>query len=114
MVLAEKKSGKLRICLDPNDLNKCFHRPQYPVKTIDDVLLLLNVAKFFKNLDTTSEYWNVKLSDQSSYLTTFNICLQRYRYLRNPFGLICSMAIFQQEMDKSFVNDQPLWNWLSA
>ena len=30
---------------------------------IDDVLPLLNGAKFFTKLDTISAYWNVKLSD---------------------------------------------------
>ena len=80
MVLVEKKSGKLRICLDPQDLNKCVQSPHYPVKTIDDVLPLLNGAHFFTELDTTSAYWNVKLSDQSSYLTSFNTCLGKYRY----------------------------------
>ena len=104
MVLVEKKSGKLRICLDPHGLNKCVQRPHYPVKTLDDVLPLLNGAKFFTKLDTTSSYWNVKLSDQSSYLTTFNTCFGRYRYLRLPFGLICSMDIFQQKMVESFEN----------
>ena len=56
MVLVEKKSGKLRICLDPHDLNKCVQRPHYPVKTLDDVLPLRNGAKFFTKLDTTSTY----------------------------------------------------------
>ena len=56
MVLVEKKSGKLRICLDPQDLNKCVQRPNYLVKTTDDVLPLLNGAKFFTKLDTTSTY----------------------------------------------------------
>ena len=67
---------------------------------IDDVLPLLNGAKFFTKLDTTSAYWNVELSDQSSYLTKFNTCFGKYRYLRLPFGLICSMDIFQQKMDE--------------
>ena len=39
IVVVEKKSGKLRICLDPNDLNKVIQSPYYPVKTLDDIFL---------------------------------------------------------------------------
>jgi len=30
-----KKPNKLRICLDPKDLNKPIKRPHYPIPTID-------------------------------------------------------------------------------
>lgn len=102
MVVVEKKSGKLRICLDPHDLNKAIQRPYYPVKTLDDILPQLNGAKFFTRLDTTSAYWAVKLTEESSLLTTFNTCFGRYRYLRLPMGLKNSMDLFQKKMDESF------------
>lgn len=102
MTIVEKKSGKLRICLDPHDLNKNVQRPHYPIKTIDDVLPQLNGAKFFTKLDTTSAYWNVMLDRESSFLTTFNTCFGRYRYLRLPMGLKSSMDIFQLKMDECF------------
>ena len=31
----EKKNGKIRICLDPNLLNRALHREQYILPTID-------------------------------------------------------------------------------
>ena len=58
MTIVEKKSEKLRICLNPHDLNKNVQRPHYPIKTTDDVLPQLNGAKFFTKFDTTSAYWN--------------------------------------------------------
>ena len=102
MVNVEKKSGKLRICLDLHDLNKNVQHPHYPIKTIDDVLPQLSGAKFFTKLDTTSAYWNVMLDRESSFLTTFNTCFGRYRYLRLPMGLKSSMDIFQSKMDECF------------
>ena len=33
MALVEKNSGKLRVCLDPHDLNKNIQHPHYPIKT---------------------------------------------------------------------------------
>ena len=39
LVVVEKPhSGKLRICLDPRDLNEAIIRPHYPGKTLDEVL----------------------------------------------------------------------------
>ena len=39
LVITEKpKTGKLRICLDPQALNKAIRRPHYPMRTLDDIL----------------------------------------------------------------------------
>ena len=38
MVAAKKKNtDKLRICMDPRDLNKALMRPHHPLKTVDEV-----------------------------------------------------------------------------
>ena len=42
------------------------------------------------------------LDRESLFLTTFNICFCRYRYLRLPMGLKSSMDIFQSKMDECF------------
>ena len=46
-----KKPNKLRICLDPKDLNKAIKRPHHPIPTIDDILPQLSKAKVFSVLD---------------------------------------------------------------
>ena len=97
-------TGKLRICLDPQDLNKAIQRPHYPMKTLDDILPNLGGAKFFTKLDARSGYWAIKLDQISSYLTTFNTPFGRYRYLRLPFGLKSSQDEFQRKMDECFEN----------
>jgi len=102
MVIVEKSSGQLRICLDPHDLNQNVQRPHYPIKTIDDILPHLTGAKFFTKLDARSGYWAIHLDEESSFLTTFNTCFGRYRYLRLPMGLKSSMDIFQRKIDESF------------
>jgi hypothetical protein len=49
MVAVRKPSGKLRICIDPKDLNKALLRPHYPIPTatIDEILPRLANAKVF-------------------------------------------------------------------
>lgn len=52
LVVVEKpRTGALRICLDPRDLNKAIRRPHYPLPTLDDVISRLSGARYFSVLD---------------------------------------------------------------
>lgn len=63
LVVAEKPcTGKLRVCLDPRDLNKAIKRPHYPFPTLDDVTPQLAGAQHFSVMDARSGYWNIKLT----------------------------------------------------
>ena len=94
LTYARKKSGKIRLCLDPKDLNKAINRPHYTSRTLDDINHLLCGLKVFSKLDARSGYWAVVLDESSSKLTTFNTHLGRYRFRRLPFGLNLSQDIF--------------------
>ena len=97
-----KPNGKIRLCLDPKDLNNAIKRPHYYTPTFDDILPKLNGAKYFSILDARSGYWNLKLDEKSSLLTTFNTPFGRYKYNRLPFGLNLSQDIFQKKIDDTF------------
>ena len=86
LVAFEKAPGKLRICLDPQDLNNAILRPHYPMRTLDDIMPQLSGARYFTKLDARSGYWAIKLEKESSFLTTFNSPFGRYRFLCLPFG----------------------------
>ena len=51
MVVVPKSDGKLRICLDPKDLNMAIQREHYPLPTIEDIATRLHGAKLFTVLD---------------------------------------------------------------
>ena len=38
LVIARKKNGKIRVCMDPGSLNKAIRREHYPVRTIEEVI----------------------------------------------------------------------------
>ena len=38
LVIAKKKNNKLRVCLDPRDLNRAAMREHFPMQTIEDVI----------------------------------------------------------------------------
>lgn len=101
-VLAPKKNGSVRLCLDPRDLNKVLLREHYTLPTIDDILHELKESTHFSKADLASGYWHIVLDEESSKLTTFQTCFGRYRYLRLPFGLSVSAEIFQKRLISIF------------
>ncbi len=103
MVVAEKpRTGQLRVCLDPRNLNKAIKRPHYPLPTLEDLTPKLAGAQYFSVLDARSGYWAIKLTEESSRLTTFNTVFGRYRFLRLPFGLISAQDEFQRKIDETY------------
>ena len=79
MVVVPKKNGTLRICLDPQNLNKAILREHYALPTIEDIATRLHGAKLFTILDVRCGFWHVELDEPSSYLTTFQTPFGRYR-----------------------------------
>ena len=74
------KPGKIRICLDPKDLNEAVKRPKYQMPTLEEVLPKLSKAKVFTTLDAKDRFYQISLDEASSKLTTFWTPFGRYRY----------------------------------
>ena len=98
IVVNKKRNGKIRLCLDPQPLNKALKRCHYPIPTIEEVLPDLANAKVFTKLDCKNGYWQVKLGHDSSLLTTFNT---PYKWNRIPFGISPAGEIFQRRLDQA-------------
>ena len=95
MVVVPKANGKLRICLDPTDLNRAILREDYPLPTIEDIATHLHGANVFTKLDVRSGFWHIVLDKKSSYLTTFQAPFGRFRWKRMPFGISSAPEVFQ-------------------
>ena len=89
------KPGKIRICLDPKNLNKAVKRPKYQMPTLDEVLPKLSKVKVFTTLDAKDGFYQISLDETSSKLTTFWTPFGRYRYLRMPFGVSAAPEEFE-------------------
>ena len=101
VLVVPKKDGSVRICLDPKDLNTAIKRSHYPLPTVEDVTSRLTNAKVFSVLDAKSGFWQVKLTENASYLTTFNTPFGRFRWLRMPFGISSAPEIWQRKMHEA-------------
>ena len=79
VVVTTKKSGVLRVCVDPRPLNKPPKRETYPMPILDEILPNLSQAKVFTTVNLRSGFWYCVLDDESSMLMTFNTPYGRYR-----------------------------------
>ena len=94
------KGDKIRICLDPKDLNRAVRREHYKIPTVEEIVADLPGATVFSVIDAKSGFLQIKIDYESSLLTTFNTPVGRYRWLRLPFGIKCAPEVFQRIMDE--------------
>ena len=84
------KVDKIRMCLDPKDLNRAVRREHYKIPTVEEIVADLTGATVFSVIDAKSGFLQIKIDYESSLLTTFNTPVGRYRWLRLPFGIKCA------------------------
>ena len=104
MVVNEKRSGKLRICIDPRDLNKAVKREHYQLPTQEEITARLSGATLFSHLDAKSGFWQIPLDKDSSLLTTFNTPFGRYRFNVMPFGFVFAQEVFHRTVSELFAD----------
>ena len=56
----------------------------------------MSEAKVFSTLDATSGFYQIKLAEESTWLTTFNTLFGRFKFERLPFGLVSAPEVFQR------------------
>jgi len=106
VVLVRKKDGAYRLVY--RRLNRKIVKDRYPLPLIDDQLDRLQSAKIFTTLDLKNRFFYVKVDENSRKFTAFIIPDGQYEFLRMPFGLCNSPAIFQRYINAVFrdlVND---------
>ena len=105
-VLVESKDKlgnlELHICLDPTNLNKAITREPYHFRTPEDITHLLADASVMTVCDSKKGYWHQKLDEVSSFLTTFNSEVGRFRYTVMQFGITVARDVFQRKLDQCF------------
>ena len=70
-VLVPKANGRVRLCIDPAQLNQAPIGPVYRRPSLNDILPKLNNVKYLSLMDVSSGYHNLKLDERSSYLMMF-------------------------------------------
>ena len=99
VVLAPKKDGSLRFCVDYRRLNSLTIRDSYPLPRMEDCIDSLGDAKYFTTLDCNAGYWQIPVAPGDRGKTAF-VCHEGcFEYCRMPFGLTNAPATFQRAID---------------
>jgi len=104
LTVAVKKSGALRICIDPRPLNTALKRERYQLPLLEDILPELSKTRVFSTVDLKSGYWHCVLATESSILMTLATPYGRYKWIRLPLGLSTSSEIFQKHLIHALEN----------
>ena len=99
VLLAPKKDGKMRFCVDFRRLNAATIPDTYPLPRMDDCIDSLSEAKVFTLLDALWGYWQVPIAEKDKDKTTFTSHMGTFRYTRMPFGLRNAPSTFQRALD---------------
>uniref|UniRef100_A0A034VIH7 Retrovirus-related Pol polyprotein from transposon gypsy n=1 Tax=Bactrocera dorsalis TaxID=27457 RepID=A0A034VIH7_BACDO len=101
IVLARKKNGKWRLCVDYRQLNARSVPDAYPLPRIQHILDKLRRARYISSLDLKNGYWQIPLEQGSRPYTAFTVPgrgLFQWRVM--PFGLHSAPATFQRVLDQ--------------
>ena len=113
-VIVQKDSGnqhslnhtikrKLRICLDPRDLNEALEREPYHTCSVDEITAKLQGMTVFTIVDFKKGYWMVVLHPDSRKLTCMVLPFGRFQWTRLPMGTEIAQDIFQSKPDSTFI-----------
>ena len=106
IVEGKDKQGKLkiRICLDPTNLNVAVICQPWLSKTPDDIAHMLADVVIITTTDCTKSFWHEALDEESSYLTTFGTEFGRFHFTVMPFGISVAGDVFQRKLDNILGN----------
>ena len=113
-VIVEKDTGnhhspnhtvkkKLRICLDPRDLNEALEREPYHTWSVDEITAKLQGMTVFTIVDFKKGYWIVVLHPDSRRLTCMALPFGRFQWTHLPMGTVVAQDIFQSKLDAIFI-----------
>ena len=94
---------KLRICLDPRDLNEALEREPYHTRSVDEITAKLQGMTVFTIVDFKKGYWMVVLHPDSRKLACMALPFGRFQWTRLPTGTVVAQDIFQSKLDAIFI-----------
>ena len=102
MVVQDKKTEEIKICVDLRNSNDtCLHDP-FPTPFTDEVLDNVGGHEVYYFTDGFSGYHQIRIAKEDRHKTTFAIEWGSYQYTVIPFGLENSPSIFSRVVVEAF------------
>jgi hypothetical protein len=102
VVLALKKNGKLRICINYKALNKITKKDRYLLPFCEEILEEVAGHEMYTFGDGYKGYHQVKISPEDQLKTMFTTPWGTFYYTIMPFSLCNAPGTFQHLMNKVF------------
>jgi hypothetical protein len=100
ILLADKKNGKIRFCVDFRRLNKQTRRDAYPLPNIQRILDKLGGKRYYSTIDLRDAFWQIRVSECDKEKTAFISHRGLYEFNSMPFGLTNAPATQQRWIEK--------------
>ena len=95
MAVVCKKSGDIRICIDPKPLIAVLMREIYKLPMVEDAITKFDNCETFSKFDVKNAFWHCELDEESSFLTMMVTPFGRYHWTRLLFDVNVATEIFQ-------------------
>ena len=95
---------KLRLCLDPRDLNEALEREPYYTRSIEEIIGKFHGMTKFTIANFNKGYWMVVLDPESRKCTTMALDIGRFQWTQLPMSSIVAQDVFQRKLDAIFLD----------
>lgn len=102
VVLAQKKNGAMRFCVDLRKLNDIVEAENYPLPRINDLIATLRGKTIFSLVDLKDGFFHINIRKADRFKTAFYCENKLYQFKKMPQGFKNSPSIFQQAMNYIF------------
>jgi hypothetical protein len=99
IMLARKKTGDWRLCVDYRRLNAMTVKNKYPLPIIDELLDELHGSQWFTSLDLCLGYHQIRMEPVDVPKTAFQTHNGHYEYRVMSYGVTGGPATFQLTMN---------------
>ena len=106
IVVVQKRTGGIRLCVDLREPNKAVVIDSHPLPHIEEVFTELRGAKMYSSIDLQTAYHQVSLHPDSRDLTAFITHDGLFRFTRVPYGLASAPSAFQKIMTLTLAGQQ--------
>ena len=107
VVIVQKKSGEIHLCMDYQKLNSIMVRDAFPLPRIDKALQAVHSSNWFSSFDLVQGYLQLGMEESDIKKTAFRAgSMGLYEFTHMPFGLSNAGSSFCHLMEQCLGDQQ--------